>query len=166
MPPMSGPVDVRDMIESDHPQICRVIGACFRYLAQRENWSPSQLETLMSDAQPEAVALQAANPSFRFLVGLTDSGVIGVVSWVRNEVGKLYVDPVLHRRGMGRLLFSAAEREIRKAGHTDLRLNSTASSVPFYTSMGMRVEQEKPWQTPSFHGGTLFSMVKSLQSET
>jgi len=151
---------VRAMQPKDYGRVSEIMASCFHHLADKESWSEAQLETLLQDARAGKLAEMASNPSFHFRVALKDYSLVGVVLWIRNEIGKLYVDPPAHRNGVGIRLFHAAEKEITDEGYEEIRLTTPVTSVPFYVAMGMAVEERRPWETATFSGQNLFVMAK------
>jgi GNAT superfamily N-acetyltransferase len=60
-----------------------------------------------------------------------------------NQVTRLYVDPLYHHMGLGRLLYQEAEQLVRDNGHETLLLGSMKSAVAFYQTMGLFVVEAK-----------------------
>ena len=55
-----------------------------------------------------------------------------------NEISKLYVDPSVHRQGIGKQLFDLGERVVAEDGHDELTAGAVFdSAIPFYEAMGM-----------------------------
>jgi GNAT superfamily N-acetyltransferase len=70
-----------------------------------------------------------------------------------------YVEPDFARRGVGRALMDAVEREARSAGRSALLLDATRNAVPFYEALGWRAEA--PARHPLGHGATLDCVIMS-----
>ena len=153
-------VTVRSMECDDHQSVNDIICVCFRWLANREGFNEAQLKELLADRTPETLEKESTRQEF--LVASIDGNVVGVVSWYRNELAKLYVNPTYHRRGIGTQLFQAAERALRHTGHREMRLHAPLPSVPFYQAMGMTILTHQPWRNAIFDNQTVVVMMKSL----
>lgn len=52
------------------------------------------------------------------------------------ELDALFIDPTFWRKGLGKALYSAAERQIELAGATSLTVVSGQYAQPFYAALG------------------------------
>src|SRR5690349_20908634 len=52
------------------------------------------------------------------------------------KIRSIYVDPMLARRGLGRLIMARVEAEISAAGFDEAELVATLNGVTFYGSLG------------------------------
>jgi GNAT superfamily N-acetyltransferase len=79
------------------------------------------------------------------------------------ELARLYVDPRLHRRGVGRRLFEDAEDMVRANGFTEMRVGALVeSAAAFYRSMGMREVEKVEWEPEIFGDRQVTILTKSL----
>ena len=92
-----------------------------------------------------------------------DGVVVGFASFViaesaYTELDGMFVDPSYWRRGIGRMIFEAAQRELIARHATGIRVVSSASAVHFYKSVGFSIVGEE--KTPL--GSTVPVMTKVL----
>jgi GNAT superfamily N-acetyltransferase len=154
-------VSVRQMTAHDCERVAEVTGASVRWLADQERWNEAQLAYMLADqTSPETIGHLSATQ--QWLVACLGNLVVGVVSVCRDDIGRLFVDPAYHRRGVGTALFEAAERSVRDAGFGEMRVRSTPSSAPFYERMGMRTTAREPRRCEEFAGRELLIMTKRL----
>ena len=70
--------------------------------------------------------------------------MIGVLSIRGDEIMRLYVDPLWHRKGVGKRLFEEAAKVVKDKGFKKLVLSSLGTySVPFYVAMRMKMVKER-----------------------
>ena len=77
-----------------------------------------------------------------------DGVVVGLASFVitesaHAELDGMFVDPSYWRRGIGRMIFEATERELIARQATGIRVVSGASAVDFYKSVGFSIVGEE-----------------------
>lgn len=148
MPPSS--VKLRPAAEADLDAVNRVIEAA-----------------VMTWKLPERVK-RLALPSYRYtaqdfvhldMVVATDAqqNIIGVAAWEPADPGDppagrsalllhgIYVHPAHHHRGIGRELFTAAERAVREQRYDGLLVKAQGDASGFFISRGMnRLQVEDP----------------------
>lgn len=103
-----------------------------------------------------------------FLVGEADPGAavgFAFMSLSASTIEGIFVDPSLHRSGVGTALLAELERRARGAGLTELRLSSTLNAEPFYARNGYRVVERTSWTHPDSFELPSVSMAKMLPSE-
>ena len=144
-------VEVRTMQDDEVAPAQEVIRRSLTWLADREGWSEQQLEVMLTDVA-SADGIRERRARQQSLVACVEDVVVGVAFVSRNEVSQ----------GVGTALFRAIEEGLRRTGHTELRLKSTATSVPFYQAMGMSVRERLPWRDQLFSGHELTVMAKRL----
>lgn len=62
----------------------------------------------------------------------------------RPELAYLFVEPELHRRGIGRAMLMHALERVGEAGEPRLRIQGDPRATPFYESMGARRVGSRP----------------------
>ncbi len=131
-------VQIRRMENEDAAAVSEVLCSCYRWLAERERYTPEQAAFLLQKRGSEET-VRAESREELYLVACVDGTLAGMVSVGGSEVTKLYVEPSRHGQGIGSELFAAAESAIREAGSDRMLLGTTPGTVPFYESMGMAV---------------------------
>ncbi|MFQ5630952.1 MAG: GNAT family N-acetyltransferase [bacterium] len=127
------------MTEEDIPRICEILYASYRWLAEREGFSPDELKGLIETRGSEET-VRNESKSELYLVACKNRTIAGMVSVKENEITKLYVDPAHFREGIGAALFCAAEKHIAANKYSEMTLVAIGETpVPFYEAMGMSV---------------------------
>ena len=134
----------RPMREFDIPHVSELLRESYVCLGQREQFSDSQTEFLVSErCSPETIRRESREQ--RHLVADDGLQITGVVSVLGNEITKLYVDRTHLRRGIGTALFAAASDVIAQAGYRELWLGTIfPATLPFYKAMGMAEAGRRP----------------------
>lgn len=60
------------------------------------------------------------------------------VSGTRVELGHLFVEPAMHRRGVGRLMIADALQRAAAGGYLVLEIQGDPNAAPFYTQLGAK----------------------------
>ena len=160
-----GKMTIRDMREEDCSEVSRVVCASFGWAAGREGHAPEQIARYFARRGcPEAIREQLGE--YRCLVACRGESIVGLAAVKANELTKLYVHPDLHRQGIGRALFAAAERIVRQGGHGELVLGAAfRSCIPFYEAMGMSLAEEGRISSGPLEGRPEAYMVKRLDPD-
>ncbi|MGD9210012.1 MAG: GNAT family N-acetyltransferase [Desulfobacteraceae bacterium] len=113
-------------------------------MGEKECLTPKNIEFLV-EYRGSVDTVRHEAEAEKYYVACNDTEIVGMVSVKKNEITKLYVHPLWHRKGVGQLLFEKAEEIIVKSGHTRIILGVIGESpVSFYKSMGMIVSGRKP----------------------
>jgi GNAT superfamily N-acetyltransferase len=72
------------------------------------------------------------------LVAVSDDRIVGVLRGSPGRLHSLFVQKRVQGRGIGRRLMKAFERRCRKAGATEITMQSSLYAVPFYQRLGYR----------------------------
>lgn len=72
------------------------------------------------------------------LVAVDEGRIVGVLRGSPGRLHSLFVRKQAHRRGIGRRLMDAFERECRRAGVDTITMQSSLYAVPFYQALGYR----------------------------
>jgi len=72
------------------------------------------------------------------LVAVEDGKILGVLRGSPGRLHSLFVHMRAHRRGIGRRLMDAFERECRQAGVDRITMQSSLYAVSFYQTLGYR----------------------------
>ncbi len=143
-------VEIRSMDPSDIPEVCRILADCFRWVGAREGFTSEQLAFLIDDRSSEETVTRESQKLPHF-VALQDGRLAGLLVVSGNEIARLYVDPVWHRRGIGRSLLEHAFTFIREAGHQEARVGAIVDSArTFYQAAGMKPMGQVPWMPEIF----------------
>jgi GNAT superfamily N-acetyltransferase len=152
---------IRQMKEDEINTVSELLCACYRWLADREGYTPEQLEFLVHKrGSPETVRHESRKQLY--LVACIGGAILGMASVSGNEVTKLYVEPGSHGQGIGAGLLAAAETAIRRAGFDRMFLGTMSGAVPFYEAMGMTVSGTKRPSSGPFGDREVVLMAKSL----
>ncbi|HSK23591.1 MAG TPA: GNAT family N-acetyltransferase [Egicoccus sp.] len=150
-------------IESDVPRP-DVVGALLRNLPE---WFG------IDEAIDEYVSRSAQLPTYTALLDGAPVGVL-VLQHHSDRVAELYVlaaERRLHRRGIGRALVEAAERDLARAGTTYVQVKTLGASHPsteyaatraFYEALGYQGLEEYPADT-IWPGNPCLVMIKHLE---
>lgn len=154
-------VEIRPMEDADVDRVAALLRACFRWLGDREGFSPRQRAFLEGPrSSPETVRQEAK--SRPHLVACEDGAVVGLVVVNGQEIARLYVHPDFHRRGIGTRLFEAATDLIRRSGGTEVRVGAlVADAVAFYRAMGMSIVGKEAYE-PAIFGGRKVTLLRRL----
>jgi len=109
-------------------------------------FSPSRLQMLAKQRQ--------------IFVAVKGTAIVGTASVAGNWVQAVFVHPLTQRQGLGRHLMETLESDARARGERWLGLYASVSAVPFYRSLGWRIEREHH----SEDIGRLVEMSKPLHS--
>ena len=154
-------IAIRKMEKGDFARVSELLHTCYRWLGEREGFTPAQVELLISERASLEHLSEIAESRLCFVACLNEVPV-GLVAIVRNEIDKFYVDPDYHRRGIGAALFRAAEQAIAKVGYDDMFLGAIGRTpIPFYERMGMTVDGYKISRT----GGKVVLLRKRLKPD-
>lgn len=112
----------------------------------RTHYTPDEIALLVAAGrEPGYAAELAANDLW--LAVADDGAVLGSAGWgrtaaeggtVRARIRKVFVEPHLAGRGLGRLLVQAAEARARAAGLHGFLVRANLNAVPFYERLGYR----------------------------
>jgi len=153
------------MREEDCPEVSRVVCDSFRWAAEREGADEGEIGRYLT-GRGSVTAIRDQFDEYQCLVACSGPTIVGMVAVKVNEVTKLYVDPPYHRRGIGTMLFSEAERLIARSRHKELVLGAAfGSSILFYEAMGMRAVGRKHDVLGTVEGANVMLMAKSLTDE-
>lgn len=145
----TAPDHLRAMTDADIPAVSDLLGACFRFLAQRNGFNDRQLAFLLDRASEETVRLEAKHRPH--VVACRGDRIAGVLVVNGNVIARLYVHPDFHRQGVGRALFHRAIEMIRAAGHREATVAALVpESEAFYEAMGMRPYGQQAYEPAIF----------------
>jgi ribosomal protein S18 acetylase RimI-like enzyme len=155
-------VSLRPMARTDIPAASRLTARCYRFLAERQGFSPEQRRRLLMERCSEAWVRETFEAYPRF-VAEAGGRVVGLVGIEGNDIAELWVDPARHRQGIGAILFRKAKQVIADAGHTTLTVRTTGYAIPFYEVMGAHVVARKSCPGGPMVGWPLTYLEKSLE---
>lgn len=138
------------MKEEEIPAVAAILRACFECLADQEGFNERQRAFLVDERASEE-AVRAESRLRSHLVARDKGEVLGMAVIDGNRLARLYVDPRIHRRGVGRALFDAAEAMIGAQGRAEMTVGAWVdSSVAFYQSMGMKIVGQTEYEPNLF----------------
>jgi GNAT superfamily N-acetyltransferase len=92
--------------------------------------------------------------------------IVGTGVLLNGEVRRVYVDPVLQGRGLGKRIMHDLEQHALEAGHERVRLDSSIPARAFYDSLGYHLEEEKAAVMPDGEKLIYYDMTKHLKEST
>ncbi|MFH1312702.1 MAG: GNAT family N-acetyltransferase [Candidatus Eisenbacteria bacterium] len=126
------------MTDAETEAVNELLQSSYTWLGEREGLTDAQTDFLVSQrGSLEHVRNESQAQSY--LVARDGARIVGVVAVSGEMVTKLYVGPEHMGKGVGRLLYEAAESAIRAGGHTRVKLGAFPTAVPFYERMGLEV---------------------------
>lgn len=132
-------MQIEPMTAADIPEVATLLQACFHWLADREGFNATQRAFLTGERSSEQ-AVRDESRTRPHIVARQDGAILGMAAVKGHQLARLYVDPKVHRQGVGRALFNAAEGMIRQDGHCEMTVGAlVAGAAAFYQSMGMQV---------------------------
>lgn len=103
-------------------------------LANAADYDPETIERICANFTPDRIAGKMAERDV--FCALKDGALVGTVSLGKGKLHSMFVDPGLHRRGIGALLVRHLERHAARQGLTELRLSSSLTARGFYARLG------------------------------
>ncbi len=81
----------------------------------------------------------------RLVVAEQAGRVVGMGDYhgTKSEITAIYVDPDFGGQGIGRALFQVVIYELKARGFTEVELDASLNSVPFYQAMGCRILEQR-----------------------
>ncbi|MBN1294989.1 MAG: GNAT family N-acetyltransferase [Candidatus Latescibacteria bacterium] len=152
------------MTEADDEVVCEITAQCLRFAADVCDFTQEQVALALKKycSRQHVASLRVKGISF---IAELDGAVVGVVTTKDNSIQALFVNPVVHRKGIGRALFHQAQKEIDKAGYPALRVVTAASAVPFYSAMGMTPTASLRPKDGPFCGANLVVLEKPIKPQ-
>jgi GNAT superfamily N-acetyltransferase len=135
-------ITIGRMVDADALPVSELLSASYLWVGERDGLSAEQTDFLVSKRGSLECVLRESRAQL-YLVARDGEQVVGVVAVSGDEVTKLYVSPERIGKGIGRMLYEAAEVEIRAGGHSRVRLGAFPGAVPFYIRMGLEVVGHK-----------------------
>lgn len=127
---------IRDATPGDAAAISALLGTLQRFVLDDLAAAAPFIATIT----PGAFRRTLSDPAYRYHVAVLSGRVVGVVG-VRDDTHlyHLFVDPSLHGRGLGRLLWAHAFGVARENGAAGpFTVNSSRGAVPVYERFGFR----------------------------
>ncbi|MHC5079631.1 MAG: GNAT family N-acetyltransferase [Planctomycetota bacterium] len=152
------------MTDPDMPGIAAVVKGAYHFLGDRQGFTKHQLDRLLSERCSEAWIREHYGRGSTF-VAKREGAVAGVVVVRDDTLEELFVDPNVHRRGIGTALFKTAEAFIFRSGHSTLHVGTTGFAVPFYEAMGARVIGSEACMSGPLSGWPITQLKKVLAME-
>jgi len=141
---------VRPATAADIPAMSTVLTASITDLcgADHDN-DPAAIAAWTANKTIAGVSAMLANPDLAIYVAERDGAVVAVGAVnTKGEIGLNYVAPWARFSGASKALMARMEAALLAAGHSEARLNSTATALRFYRSAGW--EQSGPPDARSY----------------
>lgn len=102
-------------------------------------------DAFMRSSQASLTVSEGDIATGHVLVATDDGCVVGVARVESDgELGVMFVDPSVMRRGTGRMLFEAAAMLARRLGARSMPILADPHAAPFYERMGARFVSHAP----------------------
>ena len=150
---------IRPATPADAEVLCALHKASVRTLC-RGAYTADEIEAWLRDREPQGFRHAMTDGGETMLVAERDGAVVGFASIKETALFGLYVDPATGR-GVGRVLLSAAEDEVRRRGASVLSLQATLNAVPFYRQHGF-MRQERSTVRRGGRDLAVLEMTKAL----
>jgi len=112
----------------------------------------------------------------RGLVAVERKRIVGYVSYVSEDgiprITRLGVSPALHRKGIGKRLVAAVEREVKRAGAKALQVEAMgwtrpvasqhADTMRFYAALGFKTVRKHPIHVEAGGRWRIYTLEKRL----
>jgi GNAT superfamily N-acetyltransferase len=155
---------IRQATPADLPEIARVMRASMEALG-RNDYDETQLASaLRYIAVPDRQLVDDGT----YFVAEEDGRVVACGGWSARKklfsgpgsqdaaegwsdvarVRAMFVDPAFARRGLGRRILEASEKDARNAGFTKFELMATLPGVPLYETCGYRAAENVTVELP------------------
>ncbi|HEX4413588.1 MAG TPA: GNAT family N-acetyltransferase [Lacipirellulaceae bacterium] len=156
-------VNIAPMTDADLEEVSALLRSCFNWLAKEEGFTQAQRAFLTGERSSKET-VRDESETRPHLVAKDERGTLLGMAAVRgNELARLYVDPQFHGQRVGSRLFDAAERLIRHAGFTEMRVAALVeSAAAFYRARGMREIGREIYEPEIFLGREVVLLAKAL----
>jgi predicted N-acetyltransferase YhbS len=148
------------MTESETEAVSELLQSSYTWLGEHEGLTAEQTDFLVSQ-RGSVDHVRHESQSQLYLVARDGGRIVGVVAVSGDLIAKLYVSPEHTGKGIGRMLYEAAESTIRAGGHARVRLGAFPTAVPFYERMGLEVVSHRT-PTGPLEGLNMAMMEKRL----
>jgi ribosomal protein S18 acetylase RimI-like enzyme len=156
---------IRTMTDKDIPGVGELLCSCYKWLAEIEGF-PKEFTDFLLMNRGSIDTIEKESKIQRYLVACHGTDIVGMVSVKNDEITKLYVNPVRHRQGVGKILFNTAEELIAKDGFDQIILGVLGkSALAFYKSMGMVISGRKQSRLDCYPQGEIVLMKKELKPD-
>lgn len=136
-------MDIRTATTFDADAISALIGSVMHHLTLHPDGHGA--EQFIATMTPAAIADTIGKPNMRYLAGVEDGQLAGVVALRDNRhLFHLFVDPAFQRRGYATRLWEVIRAEAIKRGNPGaFTVNSSMYALPLYQSLGFRAAGER-----------------------
>ena len=150
------------MTEADDQTGSSIAASCYRFTAERDGLTEDQVNGAIREwCTPDYMAISRAKDIA--IVAEVNGVVVGLAATRGDSLQEMFVDPRHHRKGIGTALFQCAEQTVAADGNAALRVKTTHSALPFYTSMGMQQVGTYEPKAGAFSGRTLLVLEKKIE---
>jgi GNAT superfamily N-acetyltransferase len=147
---------IRSFEPDDAEALSRLISVTLR-TSNANDYRSDALSRIEAEFSPSN--LQTLAKQRRIFIAVEGAAIVGTASVAGNWVHAVFVHPLTQRQALGRQLMEALESHARTYGERWLGLYASVGAVPFYRSLGWRIEREHH----SEDIGRLVEMSKSLR---
>jgi putative acetyltransferase len=128
-------LQIRSASPADATALSDVIHRAVR-TSNAPDYDPMVIELLCASFTPEKIIAQMSERDV--FAAMLDEAIVGTVSFGRakGRLNALFVDPQLHRQGIGARLVRHIEQHAAGAGVVVLWLSASITARPFYERLG------------------------------
>jgi len=153
---VAGAFRIRSFEPDDAEALSRLISMTLR-TSNADDYRSDALSRIEAEFSPSGLRTLAKQR--RIFVAVEGATIVGTASVVGNWVHAVFVHPLTQRRGLGRQLMETLESHASTHGERWLGLYASVGAVPFYQTLGWRIEREHQ----SEDIGRLVEMSKPLR---
>jgi predicted N-acetyltransferase YhbS len=126
---------IRKFREEDAKKVSYIIRRCLREINSAD-YSPEVIKSLCHFLRPTQLI---RNMKDRAIFVAVDNGkVVGTASLKKNTVYTVFVNPSIHKKGIGTKLMNKVEDLAKKNGYKEVKVPSGYTSVGFYKKIGYK----------------------------
>ncbi len=148
-------IEVRKFKEEDALEVSDLV----RKTLSEENskfYPNSVIEHMCNEFSPKFVV--GLSKEREFFVAIEKPKIIGTITFIKDYIGTVFVNPDYHCKSIGTRLMETIENLAKERKIENLKLNSTINTVDFYEKLGY----EKGEQSQSEEYGITYEMRKAL----
>jgi N-acetylglutamate synthase-like GNAT family acetyltransferase len=133
-------MQIRRFRRGDARKVSNIIKRCLREVNSK-NYSKKIIDFMCDYFSCKEII--DSSTERKTYVALDKNKVLGTASLKHNEILAVFVNPKIHRRGVGKELMKRMENEARKSGFKQVFLWSSVTAFSFYRKLGYKKIKEK-----------------------
>ena len=97
-------------------------------------------------------------------VALIEGKIVATGSIIKDKILRVFVDPSYQKRGLGRMIMDALEKQAAAGGLKSVQLRSLANAKKFYESLGYQTIEKGRVEVDNGSALEYYQMVKELEA--